>query len=115
MTTSLRGAAQGHSFSPAAWIGVLLRLYPAGVYTETLAALNRAARFREPVAEYQRQFLQRLSPGPRVAVAEAQVERPAIIADSLRQAMDAIMPLLNPVPDPGPRADQVGQLRPTGL
>jgi len=39
------------------------------VYVQLLAALNRAARFRDPVFEYQERFLRRLGPGLRIVVA----------------------------------------------
>ena len=48
--------AHGDAFDPAAWIDVLLRLHPAGDYTVALAALNRAARFRDPAEGYQRRL-----------------------------------------------------------
>ncbi len=61
--------AHGHDFDPSAWADVLLRLHPGEVYVQVLAALNRAARFRDPVFEYQERFLRRLGPGLRIAVA----------------------------------------------
>jgi hypothetical protein len=61
--------AHGHDFDPSAWADVLLRLNPGEVYIQVLAALNRAARFRDPVFEYQERFLRRLGPGLRIAVA----------------------------------------------
>jgi len=65
--------ARGHDFDPAAWIDALRRLYPAEVYVEALAVLNRAAAFIDPrpVQEYQRRFLERLAPGLRTAVTSA--------------------------------------------
>ena len=61
--------AHGHEFDLSAWTRVLLRLYPGDLYIEVLAALNRAARFRDPVLQYQQRFLRRLAPGLRLAVA----------------------------------------------
>ena len=63
--------AHGNKFDSSAWVDALLRLYPRELYVEVLAALNRAARFREPVLEYQQRFLQRLGPGLRAVVASA--------------------------------------------
>lgn len=61
--------AYGHDFDPSAWADVLLRLHPRELYVQVLAALNRAARFRDPVFEYQERFLRRLGPGLRIVVA----------------------------------------------
>jgi hypothetical protein len=61
--------AHGHDFDPPAWADVLLRLHPGELYVQLLAALNRAARFRDPVFEYQERFLRRLGPGLRIVVA----------------------------------------------
>ena len=61
--------AHGHDFDPSAWADVLLRLHPSELYVQVLAALNRAARFRDPVFEYQQRFLRRLGPGLRIVVA----------------------------------------------
>lgn len=61
--------AHGHDFDPPAWVDVLLRLYPREVYIEVLAALNRAARFSDPVMEFQQRFLRRLAPGMRMVLA----------------------------------------------
>lgn len=51
--------AHGHDFDPSAWADVLLRLHPRELYVQVLAALNRVARFRDPVFEYQQRFLRR--------------------------------------------------------
>ncbi len=61
--------AHGYDFDPSAWVDVLLRLHPKKLYVQVLAALNRAARFRDPVFEYQQRFLRRLGPGLRMVVA----------------------------------------------
>ncbi len=61
--------AHGHGFDPSAWADVLLRLHPGELYVQVLAALNRAARFRDPVFEYEQRFLRRLGPGLRIVVA----------------------------------------------
>ncbi len=61
--------AHGHDFNPSAWADVLLRLHPGELYIQVLAALNRAARFRDPVFEYEQRFLRRLGPGLRIVVA----------------------------------------------
>ena len=61
--------AHGRDFDPSAWADVLLRLHPAELYVQVLAALNRAARFRDPVFEYQERFLRRLGPGLRIVAA----------------------------------------------
>jgi hypothetical protein len=61
--------AHGHDFDPSAWADVLLRLHPSELYVQVLAALNRAARFKDPVFEYQQRFLRRLGPGLRIVVA----------------------------------------------
>jgi hypothetical protein len=61
--------AHGRDFDPSAWADVLLRLHPGELYVQLLAALNRAARFRDPVFEYQERFLRRLGPGLRIVVA----------------------------------------------
>ena len=61
--------AHGHDFDPSARAAVLLRLHPGELYVQLLAALNRAARFRDPVFEYQERFLRRLGPGLRIVVA----------------------------------------------
>ncbi len=61
--------AHGRDFDPSAWADVLLRLYPGELYVQPLAALNRAARFRDPVFEYQERFLRRLGAGLRMVVA----------------------------------------------
>jgi hypothetical protein len=57
--------AHGRDFDPSAWADVLLRLHPGELYVQHLAGLNRAARFRDPVFEYQERFLWRLGPGTR--------------------------------------------------
>ncbi len=63
--------AHGHDFDPSAWVDVLLRLYPSELYVQVLAALNRVARFRDPVFEYEQRFLRRLGSGLRIVVASA--------------------------------------------
>jgi hypothetical protein len=101
--------ANGHDFSAPAWIDVLLRLYPAEVYTQMLAALNRAARFRDPAEEYRRRFLQRLSPGVRVAMAVAVAgaaggkPRWFLARQPLLHAMRLVLTAPPPQGDPDPR------------
>jgi hypothetical protein len=63
--------AHGRDFDPSAWADVLLRLHPGELYVQHLAGLNRAARFRDPVFEYQERFLWRLGQGLRIVVASA--------------------------------------------
>ena len=40
---------RSNEFDPEIWIDALLRMYPGELYVQVLAALNRAARFKEAV------------------------------------------------------------------
>jgi hypothetical protein len=59
---------RGNGFDPEVWIDALLRMHPRELYVQVLAGLNRAARFKEAVLEYQQRFLSRLGPGLRLVV-----------------------------------------------
>ena len=99
--------AHGYGFDPSAWVDMLLRLYPRAVYIEALAALNRTARFRDPVMEVKQQFLHRLAPGIRTVLS-------AVLAGRVdgqprwflaRQPLLRAMHLVLTAPEPGGEPD----------
>jgi hypothetical protein len=101
--------AQGNVFDPSVWVDALLRLYPSEVYIEALAALNRAARFKDPALEYQQRFLERLAPVLRAAVASAVVGgvdgRPRwfVARQPVLRAMRLVLTSPDPQGEPDPR------------
>lgn len=101
-------SANGRGFDPAAWTGALLRRYPVQVYVEVLAALNRAARFRDPVQEYQRRFLASLPADLRTAAVSAiagaagQQPRWFLARQPLLRAMRLVLTSPAPQADPDP-------------
>jgi hypothetical protein len=102
-------AAYGRAYDSLAWTDALLRLYPAEVYVDVLAALNRATRFRDPVQEYQRRFLERLPSSLRAAaelaiggLADGQ-QRWFLARQPLLRAMRLALTAPPPQGDPDPR------------